>query len=433
MSALLAARLPGPTTSASISADELNAVLARIRARCRPDLAVSAAQRLEALLGVAEASRAELRAARSGATGWLGLGSVAFVGSVDWAEAEAGRASEAVSFGAAALRSYADVAQTCLDRCWGLEHQLLVAYDERSRGLAAEATAESVPPAGRGADQLFDSVTGDLLRAARLLLEEVEAAIAALMARLSRLAVGSALPGDIALGLGPDAISLGCPRGGLSDWWGVGKEIRTGVGSAMTLWTGAKALSMFAAYARAQQGVAQGLAATRYLASLQPFLGALGRASLPVTVIGDLKQVIDPSHPGARGWGDRAAGLVGAGGAATLLLTSAGLIALGPVGAAVAVGGLVVAGAWQLGSLIYDHRKEIGDALSSAWHGVEEAGGVVVDAAEQLGGAALDTAEQLGGAALDTAEQLGGAALDTAEQLGGAAKHGLASAVDWLT
>jgi len=49
--------------------------------------------------------------------------------------------------------------------------------------------------------------------------------------------------------------------------------------------------------------------------------------------------------------------------------------------------------------------------LSSAWHGVEEAGGVVVDAAEQLGGAALDTAEQLGGAA----------------------KHGLASAVDWLT
>jgi len=58
MSALLAARLPGPTTSASISADELNAVLARIRARCRPDLAVSAAQRLEALLGVAEASRA---------------------------------------------------------------------------------------------------------------------------------------------------------------------------------------------------------------------------------------------------------------------------------------------------------------------------------------------------------------------------------------
>lgn len=275
MSALLAARLPGPTTSASISADELNAVLARIRARCRPDLAVSAAQRLEALLGVAEASRAELRAARSGATGWLGLGSVAFVGSVDRAEAEAGRASEAVSFGAAALRSYADVAQTCLDRCWGLEHQLLVAYDERSRGLAAEATAESVPPAGRGADQLFDSVTGDLLRAARLLLEEVEAAIAALMARLSRLAVGSALPGDIALGLGPDAISLGCPRGGLSDWWGVGKEIRTGVGSAMTLWTGAKALSMFAAYARAQQGVAQGLAATRYLASLQPFLGAL--------------------------------------------------------------------------------------------------------------------------------------------------------------
>ena len=259
MSALLAARLPGPATSASISADELNAVLARIRARCRPDLAVSAAQRLEALLGVAEASRAELRAARSGATGWLGLGSVAFVGSVDRAEAEAGRASEAVSSGAAALRSYADVAQTRLDRCWGLEHQLLVACDERSRGLAAEATAEPVPPAGRGADQLFDSVTGDLLRAARLLLEEVEAAIAALMARLSQLAVGSALPGDIALGSGPDAISLGCPRGGLSDWWGVGKEIKTGVGSAMTLWTGAKALSMFAAYARAPQGARAGV------------------------------------------------------------------------------------------------------------------------------------------------------------------------------
>ena len=427
MTAVLTERPPGPGTTASASADELTAVLARIRARCRPDLAVTSAQRLEALLGVLEAGRADLRAARSGAGGWLGLGSTAFLASADRAQAEAGRAAETIRAAASALRSYADRAQTSLDRSRDVEHRLLVARDDRFRRLAAEATGGPARPAGSAVapDQAFDLAADDLLRAARLVLAEAEAAIAALVARLGQL-TGSGLPVDVS-GPVPGAGTAGDGGGfDISNLWGVMWQAHGGADSAATLWSGTKALSMFAGYARAPQGAAQTLAEARYLAALQPFLGAVGRATLPLSVAHNFGEVIAPSHPGARGWGDRAAGLAGAAGGATLLLTSAGLIALGPAGAAAAVGGLVVASAWQLGNLVYDHREEIRDGLATGLHGVERAGGIAVSTLRQWGSSAVHGIEEAGSGALDALGDAGSTAMHGLEDAGGAMIDGAA-------
>ncbi|MGZ4666416.1 MAG: hypothetical protein ACXV5Q_15640 [Frankiaceae bacterium] len=427
MSALLTERPYGSVATASPSAEELTVVLARIRARCRPDLAVTSAQRIEALLGVLEASRADLRAARSGAAGWLGLGSTAFLVSADRAQAELGQAAETIQAGAAALRTYSDVAQICLDRSRDIEHRLLVARDDRSRRLAGEATGAPARPAGSAVapDQAFDLAADDLLRAARLVLAEAEAAIAALVARLGQLTGASRLCADVptpAPGAGPAGDSGGFDN----SIWGVMWKAHGGADSAATVWNGAKTLSMFAAYARAPQGAAQTLAEARYVAALQPFLGVAGRATLPLSVAHNAADVITPSHPGARGWGDRAAGLAGAAGGATLLLTSAGLIAFGPVGAAVAVGGLVVASAWQLGNLVYDHRQELRDGMATAWHGIERGGEVAVSTLRQWGSAAVHGIEETGSGALDTLGDVGSTAMHGLEDAGGALVDGAA-------
>jgi hypothetical protein len=425
-----------PILTAGPSAGELTAVLARIRARCRPDLAVNSAQRLEALLGVLETSRADLRAARSGADGWLGLGSAAFLAAADGAQAEAGRAVETIRAGASALRSYADVAQTCLEGSRDVEHRLLVARDDRARRLAADASGGPARAPGWAAgpyqvapDQAFELAADDLLRAARQVLAEAEAAIAALVARLGQLTGASGLPADVP-GPGPGAGPVGSSRGldGTDRWGALWEEAQGGAGSAATLLAGAKALSMFVAYARAPQGMAKMLAHARYDAALRPFLGAVGRATLPLSVAGNVGEVIAPSHPGARGWGDRAAGLAGAAGGASLLLTGAGLITLGPVGAAAAVGGLVVAGGWQLGNLVYDHREEIRDGLATAWHGVDRGGEVAVSTLRQWGGSAVHGLEEAGSGALDTLGDAGSTAMHGLEDAGSTAMHGLEDA-----
>jgi hypothetical protein len=430
MTELLTARPPGPATSASALPGELNAVLTRIHLRCRPDLAVTAAQRLEALLGVLDAGTADLQAARSGASGWLGLGSAAFVLSADRAEADARRAAVAIRAGGAALRTYAHATQACLERVRGIEHGLLLAGNARSRRLAAEAAVGAPPRLPRGpapgADEAFEGTAGDLLRTARLVLADAEAAIAALVARLREL-TSSGLPTVVAPDPGPGTGAVGGdPRSGTSSLWGTAWHAQGAADSVTTLWTGGRALWMFAAYTRAPRGAAQALAAARYAESLRPFLGLAARATLPLTIGYDIGQVIKPAHPGQRGWGDRAAGVAGAAGATTMLLTSAGLISLGPVGAAAAVGGLLAASAWQLGNLAYDHRKEIAAGLSTAWRGIESGGEDAWHSLQRWGGSAVDGIEAAGGAAVDTLGDVGGSAVDEIEAAGGAAVRGVA-------
>lgn len=86
-----------------------------------------------------------------------------------------------------------------------------------------------------------------------------------------------------------------------------------------------------------------------------------------LSVISGAYDIVNPSHDGWRGWGDRAAGALAVGGGGAMLLATAGLITLGPVGAAIALGAVVVAGVWTLGNLIYDNWDTITGALDTAW------------------------------------------------------------------
>lgn len=94
-----------------------------------------------------------------------------------------------------------------------------------------------------------------------------------------------------------------------------------------------------------------------------------------------IAQLVDPSHDGWRGVGDRVAGgLSIIGGAGTIALALGAGAALGPVGVAAVVGAGLVAGAWQLGNYVYDNREAIGQFASTAAKGVTETAGKVVGA-----------------------------------------------------
>jgi hypothetical protein len=138
----------------------------------------------------------------------------------------------------------------------------------------------------------------------------------------------------------------------------------------------------------------------------------LGKAFLPLTVAtGLMDAVTGGGYDGARGWATRGFGLAGAGGAGALL--AAGALGLGPVGLGIAGAAVIGYGAWSLGNFVYDHRAEIGHAISSS---VDWAGDRLSDAKDWAGarlsdaGTALDKGLDKAG---DIAENVGKKALST--------------------
>lgn len=132
-----------------------------------------------------------------------------------------------------------------------------------------------------------------------------------------------------------------------------------------------------------------------------------GKAFLPLTVAtGAMDAVTGGGYDGARGWATRGFGLAGAAGGGALLASSAGLIALGPVGAGIAGAAVLGYGAWTLGNYVYDHWDDIerfgsnavewtGDRLSDAYDGasaaVDWAGDRLSDAGDALEDAGAST------------------------------------------
>ncbi len=106
----------------------------------------------------------------------------------------------------------------------------------------------------------------------------------------------------------------------------------------------------------------------------------------------------------------------------------AGIFGLGPVGAAAAVGGLVVASAWQLGNLVYDHREEIRDGIATGWHGLERGGEVAVSTLQDWGSSAVRGVEEAGSGAIDTLGDVGNTAMHGIEAAGGALFDGAVGA-----
>ncbi len=85
-----------------------------------------------------------------------------------------------------------------------------------------------------------------------------------------------------------------------------------------------------------------------------------------LSVVSGAYDIVNPSHEGWRGYGDRAAGALAVGGGGAAILATAGLITLGPIGGAIAVGAMAVAGVWTLGNLVYDNWDNITGAVSDA-------------------------------------------------------------------
>ncbi|MBO0846319.1 MAG: hypothetical protein J2P22_12985 [Nocardioides sp.] len=118
-----------------------------------------------------------------------------------------------------------------------------------------------------------------------------------------------------------------------------------------------------------------------------------GRAFLPLTIATGLHDAITGGgYDGARGWATRGFGLAGAVGGGALLASSAGLIALGPVGLGIAGAAVLGYGAWTLGNYVYDHWDDITDFGGKA---LDWAGDRLGDAANAASSAANWAGDQL--------------------------------------
>jgi uncharacterized protein YukE len=141
--------------------------------------------------------------------------------------------------------------------------------------------------------------------------------------------------------------------------------------------------------------------------------GLLGKAFLPLTVVtGVVDTVTGGGYDGARGWATRAFGLGGAVGAGALLAAGAGVVALGPVGLAVAGGAVLAYGAWSLGNLVWDNREAIGDFLGSAAGHVKDAAVGAWNATTDAVSGAADWAGEQVDKAKDAVSDFGKGALD---------------------
>jgi hypothetical protein len=135
-----------------------------------------------------------------------------------------------------------------------------------------------------------------------------------------------------------------------------------------------------------------------------------GRAFLPLTAVtGAMDAVTGGGYDGARGWATRGFGLAGAAGGGALLASSAGLIALGPVGVGIAGAAVLGYGAWTLGNYVYDHWDDITQFADRALGWTGDRLGDVADAA----GAATDWAGDRLSEVGDALEDTGRSALHT--------------------
>ena len=133
----------------------------------------------------------------------------------------------------------------------------------------------------------------------------------------------------------------------------------------------------------------------------------LGKVFLPVTVAtGAMDALTGGGYDGARGWATRGFGLAGAGGATALLASSAGLVALGPVGLGVAGGAVLAYGAWSAGNYIWDHREQIAEFASNAAGWVGDRATDVYNTTTEAVSDAKDWAEDRLSDAKDTAESV---------------------------
>lgn len=135
-----------------------------------------------------------------------------------------------------------------------------------------------------------------------------------------------------------------------------------------------------------------------------------GKAFLPLTVAtGAMDAVTGGGYDGTRGWATRGFGLAGAAGGGALLASSAGLIALGPVGVGVAGAAVLGYGAWTLGNAVYDHWDDITEFGGRALDWTGDRIGDVADAAGDAADWAGDRLSDAGNAVKD----VGGSALHT--------------------
>ncbi len=131
------------------------------------------------------------------------------------------------------------------------------------------------------------------------------------------------------------------------------------------------------------------------------WLGPIGGV---FSIIGGFKDMIDPSHDGWRGMGDRVAGLLSVGSGVGILALAAG-VAAGPVTIAAIVGAGVVAGVWTLGNMIWDNREAIGRFASGVWNG---AGDLLSSAGNAVSSAASTVADGVSKGAGKVKDWIGG-------------------------
>jgi hypothetical protein len=104
-----------------------------------------------------------------------------------------------------------------------------------------------------------------------------------------------------------------------------------------------------------------------------------------IGVVGGAYDLINPQHDGWRGAGDRVMGGVAVLAGGAQLAVMAGLLTLGPVGAGVVAGALIVTAAWTLGNVVWDHREQIGHALETAGKWVGDQAGKAVEGVKKVG------------------------------------------------
>lgn len=142
------------------------------------------------------------------------------------------------------------------------------------------------------------------------------------------------------------------------------------------LWN-ARNLPAFLSYLRASTALER-LGALGGMATFTKAMtgGLLAKIGLWGTVATGAWDLIGPGHS----WTQRGMGLVGAGGAGTLLAASGGLIALGPVGWG-------IAGAAVIGYTVYKNWGTISAAAGKVWDGMKWVGGKIGQGASAAWGA----------------------------------------------
>ncbi len=111
----------------------------------------------------------------------------------------------------------------------------------------------------------------------------------------------------------------------------------------------------------------------------------LAKVCAVIGVVGGAYDVVNPQHDGWRGAADRVMGGVAVLAGGAQLAAMAGLLTLGPVGAGIVAGALIVTAAWTVGNLVWDHREQIGHAMETAGKWVADQAGRAVDGAKKVG------------------------------------------------